>query len=387
MGTYARNPIVLETGRGPWVYDAEGKRYLDFLGGIAVNILGHCHPAVVGAIRDQAARLIHTSNLYHTAPQAELAALLTRHSFGDKVFFCNSGAEANEGAIKLARKYARKIGGENKYEIITALHSFHGRTLATLAATGHAKYRQGFEPMPAGFINVPFNDLEAVKAAITANTAAIMVEPVQGEGGIYPASKAYLEGLAALAKEKGLTLIFDEIQCGLGRTGDLFAYQTYGVEPDIMTLAKGLGGGLPIGAFIAGDEVASALKPGDHGSTFGGNPVACAAALATVKTILDENLPINAARVGSYFLAKLQTLKGKFEFVREVRGVGLMVGIELDVEGKAAVDFCREMGLLINCTEGKILRFLPPINITEDHVDQAVDIIGEALAKLAEKTT
>ncbi|MCL6612145.1 MAG: acetylornithine transaminase [Peptococcaceae bacterium] len=379
MKTYGRIPLALVRGRGARIWDADGREYLDFVGGLAVNSLGHCHPAVVRAIAEQAEKLIHVSNLYYIEPQVKLAAQLARNTCGDRVFFCNSGAEANEAAIKLARKYARVNGNLDRYEIITALKSFHGRTLATITATGQAKYQQGFEPLPAGFRYVPFNDPEALREAVGPNTCAVMLEPVQGEGGVNVAEPAYLLEARKLCSEKGILLIFDEVQCGLGRTGKFMAYQHYGVEPDIFTLAKALGGGFPIGAMVAREEVAAAFAPGDHASTFGGNPLACAAGLAVVDQLINHGVVENAARVGAYFMEKLLEMKGRHPVIREVRGKGLMLGMELAADGREVVAFCQQRGLLINCVNNNVLRFLPPLIITGADVDRAAGILEEAL--------
>ncbi|MBE3587063.1 MAG: acetylornithine transaminase [Thermoanaerobacteraceae bacterium] len=376
MHTYGRLPLALVRGEGARVWDADGKEYLDFVAGLAVCSLGHCHPAVVEAIAAQARTLIHVSNLYHIEPQARLARLLVENSCGDRVFFCNSGAEANEAAIKLARKYGKLHGGPEKYEIITALQSFHGRTLAAITATAQPKYQQGFEPLPAGFKYVPFNDVEALARAVDSRTCAVLLEPVQGEGGVHVATPAFLETARDLCHRHGALLIFDEVQCGLGRTGKFLAYQHYGVEPDIFTLAKALGGGFPIGAMVAREEVAAAFQPGDHASTFGGNPLACAAGLAAMEYLLGHGVIENAARVGAYFQERLSELAHRFPFIREVRGRGLMLGVELSVAGKEIVDRCRERGLLINCVDGHILRFLPPLIITPADVDAAIHILS-----------
>ncbi|CCO07842.1 acetylornithine transaminase [Desulforamulus hydrothermalis] len=380
MHTYGRLPIALVKGEGCRVWDADGKEYLDFVGGLAVNSLGHAHPAVAAAICRQAGTMLHCSNLYWIEPQVKLAQLLAENSCADKVFFCNSGAEANEGAIKLARKYAKLNLGPDKYEIITATNSFHGRTLATVTATGQTKYQKGFDPLPQGFRYVPFNDLAALAQSIGPHTCAVMLEPVQGEGGVIPARPDYLAGVAQLCKEKGLLLIFDEVQCGLGRTGKLFAYQHYQVEPDIITLAKALGGGFPVGAMLAKDRVAAAFQPGDHASTFGGNPLACTAALAAVTTIIQDGLPEKANSTGAYLANRLQELARRYSYVKEVRGLGLMLGMELTVEGKEIVARCQEQGLLINCTNGNVLRFLPPLTVSRQEADQAMAILEQAMA-------
>lgn len=382
MNTYGRIPVALVEGSGVMVWDADGKKYLDFLSGIAVNALGHCHPTVVEAISEQAQKLIHCSNLYHIEPQGRLAKFLVKISDLDKVFFCNSGAEANEAAIKLARKYAKLKWGSEKYEIITMQNSFHGRTLAAITATGQPKYHQGFEPLPTGFNYVPFNDLEAIEKAITKNTCAIMLEVIQGEGGLNVGTQEYLAGIKKLCEEHQLLLIFDEVQTGMARTGEAFAYQHYGVVPDIMTLAKALGNGFPIGAMMATDEVAEAFKPGDHASTFGGNPLACAAALATLETMTNLDILPKVQQVGSYFKAKLEDIKTKFPFVKEVRGLGLMLGLELEVDGGPIVTSCMNKGLIINCIGGKVLRFVPPLIITENHVDEAIKVLEAALEEV-----
>lgn len=382
MKTYGRIPLALVKGKGVRVWDAEGNEYLDFVGGLAVNSLGHCPPAVVEAVTEQAGKLMHVSNLYYIEPQARLARLLVENSCCDKVFFCNSGAEANEGAIKLARKYAKQKGGPEKYEIITALKSFHGRTLAAITATGQVKYQKGFEPLPPGFKYVPFNDLDALKKATGPNTCAVMLEPVQGEGGVNVAGQSYLEGVKQLCVERGLLLIFDEVQCGLGRTGKLFAYQNYGVEPDIITLAKALAGGFPIGALLAREEVAAAFQPGDHASTFGGNPLACAAGLAVMETMLKEGFLEKVAANGAYFKKRLEELASRYPFVKEVRGMGFLLGMELSMEGADIVTRCHEKGLLINCVNGNVLRFIPPLIVERAEIDRAVEILDEVLGKI-----
>lgn len=376
--TYSRFPIAIIRGKGCRVWDADGKGYLDFVAGLAVCNLGHCHPRVVKAIQEQAEKLLHISNLYHIEPQSQIAELLCKNSFADKVFFCNSGAEANEAAIKLARKYF-KDKGENKFQIITMEKSFHGRTMATLAATGQKKFQIGFEPLLERFMYVPFNDVKATAAAITQKTCAVMVEPIQGEGGVNIPSAKYLNDLKVLCKDKGILLIFDEVQVGMGRTGRLFAYENYGVTPDIMTLAKGLAGGMAIGAMLAIDEVAKSFVPGTHASTFGGNPLAAAAGIAAIKAVLEEGILQNCQRVGQYLLEKLNKLKAKYPFIKEVRGKGLIIGMELDIAGKDIVSKCLENGLLINCTADKILRFIPPLVVTKDEVDEMLDIFVPVL--------
>lgn len=380
MPTYGRYPIALVKGQGVKVWDAEGKEYLDFLGGIAVNVLGHSHPAVVEAIAEQAGKLMHTSNLYYTEPGAELAALLVENGGLDKVFFCNSGAEANEGAFKLARKYQWRRGRKQRTKIISATHSFHGRTMGALAATCKPEIQEGFGPLPAGFQYVEFGDIEALRAAVDAETAAVILEPVQGEGGIHALSDAYLAEARAICDKAGALLIFDEIQCGLGRMGTFFAYQSTGVKPDIITLAKGLGGGMPIGAILATAEAAGGFQAGDHGTTFGANPVSCAAALATVKTILAAGLAERAAEMGSYLLQQLTGLQAKYpELIKEVRGAGLMLGVELTRPGAPLLAMLHERGLLANITAGTVLRLLPAYVITKEEADQAVAMIDAAM--------
>ena len=382
--TYNRFPIAITKGKGCRVWDAYGKEYLDFVAGLAVCNLGHCHPKVVKAIQEQAEKLIHISNLYHIEPQAQLAELLCKNSFADKAFFCNSGAEANEAAIKLTRKYF-KDKGENRFQIITMEKSFHGRTMATLAATGQKKFQQGFEPLLEKFIYVPFNDIKAVANAITPQTAAVMIEPIQGEGGVNIPSETYLKELKVLCREKGLLLIFDEVQVGMGRTGKLFAYEHYGVTPDIMTLAKGLAGGVAIGSMLATDEVAKSFVPGTHASTFGGNPLATAAGIAAIKAVLEEGMLENCQTVGKYLLEKLNKLKTEYPFIKEVRGKGLIIGMELTIPGADIVRNCMEKGLLINCTSDTILRFIPPLVATEKDVDEMMGILKKQLSVSSEQ--
>ncbi|MGH7873167.1 MAG: acetylornithine transaminase [Candidatus Binatia bacterium] len=381
MRTYARTPIALVKGKGVKVWDADGKEYLDFLAGIAVNSLGHCHPAIVRAIRQQSQRLLHVSNLYHIQPQSELARELCRHSFAARVFFCNSGAEANEAAIKLARRYGlEKLGG--KYEIISTHNSFHGRTLATLTATGQEKVRAGYDPLPDGFRQVPYNDLGAVEGAIDENkTAAILVEPIQAEGGVNIPQESYLRGLREICDQRGVLLIFDEVQTGMGRTGKLFGYEHFGVQPDIMTLAKALGGGLPLGAMLAREEIASSFGPGSHASTFGGNPVSCSAGLAVMRLLLQGGVLKNCVQMGKYFVKGFEGLKKRFSFIREIRGKGLIIGVELDIEGSKIADGCMEAGLLMNCTAYKVLRFVPPLTIKKNEIDRGLDILEKVLAR------
>ncbi|MDR3592161.1 MAG: acetylornithine transaminase [Negativicutes bacterium] len=380
MPVFARYPIVLSHGSGPYVYDIDGNKYIDFLAGIAVNILGHAHPKLVAAIAEQAGKIIHCSNIYYTLEQTVLVESLAKLSGLDKVFLANSGAEANEGAIKLARKYGKTLNPD-RVEILTAEHCFHGRTLATLTATAQPKYKEGLDPLPQGFGHVPYNDLPALKRAVSAKTCAVIIEPIQGEGGINIPDPGYLEGAREICDASGALLVYDEIQSGMARTGKMFAFQHCGVKPDIMTLAKGLGGGVPIGAFLASDKVAAAFHPGDHGSTFGGNPLACAAANAVLAAIASEGLEANAKAMGEYMLKGLSGLKAKYPaLISEVRGLGLMVGVKLTQPGKDIVVDCMKAGALINCTAGDILRFVPPLNINKNHVDELLAILDKVLA-------
>lgn len=380
MPVFARYPIVLTHGEGPYVYDNEGNKYLDFLAGIAVNVLGHAHPKLVAAIAEQAGKIIHCSNLYYTEEQTSLAKSLADLSGLDKVFLANSGAEANEGALKLARKYGKTLS-EEKVEIITAEHCFHGRTLATLTATAQPKYQKGYEPLPAGFKYVPYNDIEALKAAVSTKTCAIMLEPIQGEGGVNVPDDGYLQKVRQLCDENDILLIFDEIQTGVGRTGKMFAYEHFNIKPDIVTMAKGLGGGVPIGAFIAKAKVANVFAPGDHGTTFGGNPLASAAGNAVLKVMKDEKLIENAATVGAYMVKQLQSLQAKYPaLISGVRGKGLMIGMTLTQPGRAIVEQCLEKGIIINCTAGNVIRLVPPLNINNGHVDEVIKVLDSVLA-------
>lgn len=380
MDTYARYPLALVRGQGTKVYDVEGREYLDFLAGVAVNVLGHCHPKITLALQQQAQHLIHTSNLLYTEPQVRLARVLVDHSFADKVFFCNSGAEANEAAIKLARRWAHAKDGADRYEIVSMLNSFHGRTLATLTATGQEKVQKGFEPLPEGFRYVPFNDVEALSKAVSAKTAAILVEPVQGEGGVRVATPAFLTACRDICRERGALLVFDEVQTGIGRTGRLFAYEHFGVTPDIMTLAKGLGGGVPIGACLATDDVAKAFTPGSHASTFGGNPLVCAAALAVLEVLLeDQDILGRCARSGEYFLKGLQELQGRCPAVTDVRGLGLLIGVEVALDARELVHDLRKRGILANATSERVLRFVPPLIVTTAEIDRVVVTLGDVI--------
>ena len=382
MNTFTRIPVVLVKGEGACVWDEDGKEYLDFVAGWAVNSLGHCHPVVAEAVAEQARTLIQTSNQFYTTPQLRLAELLIQNSCLDKVFFSNSGAEATEGAVKLARRYGKlKLNGA--YEVITTFNSFHGRTLAMTAATGQPKFQEPYQPLPVGFVNVEYNNIGAVKAATTNQTCAVMLEPVQGEGGVNLPDDGYLRAVRAWCDQKGILLILDEIQTGAGRIGTLFGYEQYGVEPDIMTLAKGMASGLPIGAILA-KERASVFTPGEHGSTFGGNPVACAAGYATLKFIIDHGIAGNAKKVGQYLIKGLENLKRKFQFITDVRGRGLLVAIEFDRDiGQDALMACLDRGLLVNRVKPNALRFMPPLIIGNKEVDQALDILDKALSSMS----
>ncbi|MFZ2446464.1 MAG: aspartate aminotransferase family protein [Syntrophobacteraceae bacterium] len=381
FNTYARTPIAFVKGEGCRLWDDTGKEYLDFLAGIAVCSLGHCHPEVTRAIAENAAKLVHVSNLFYTYPQVKLAAELTRLSFADKVFFSNSGAEANEAAIKLARKYSWDRFGPGRFHIVTMKDSFHGRTLATLSATGQSKVHNGFAPLVEGFAFVDFNSIAAVEAAITDKTCAVMVEPVQGEGGLNFASPGYFKELKALCAAKDLLLIFDEVQSGMGRTGTLFAYEQEGVAPDIMTLAKALANGLPMGAMLAIDEVAQAFVPGAHATTFGGGPLVASAALATLGIISDLAFLGRVRETGSYLTGRLGELKARYPFVKEVRGRGLMVGLELGVPGAKFVQQCLDAGVIINCTHDTVLRFVPPLIAGRPEIDRLIGVLDSIFEK------
>ena len=383
LPVFARYNIVLDHGDGPYVYDTKGKKYIDFLAGIAVNVVGHNYKPLVDAVSQQASKMIHCSNLYYTEVQVEAAEKLKKLCGMDKVFFGNSGAEANEGAIKLARKYATNIDPE-KIQIISALHSFHGRTLATLTATGQDHYHHGFGPLPAGFDYVPYNDIQALEAKMSDKTCAVMLEAIQGEGGVHVPDPDYLPKVRALCDKYNAVLIFDEVQCGMGRTGTFFGCQQFGVKPDIVTLAKGLAGGVPIGAFMATDKVASAFHAGDHGSTFGGNPLACAAACVVLDALIDGNLMENAKEIGAYLQSKFEEYKAKYpNLIKEVRGRGLILGMELTRPGREIANECLDYGAIINCTAGNVLRFVPPLNITKAHVDELISVLDKVLPKYA----
>ena len=379
MNTYKRFPIVLVKGSGIKVWDVNGKEYLDFVAGIAVCNLGHSHPQVIAAVKEQLENLTHVSNLYYTEPQAQLAKLLVDNSFADKVFFCNSGAEANEAAIKLARKYAHENMGPDKFELITMKDSFHGRTMATITATGQEKFQFGFTPLLEGFTYVPFNDLQALEARISNKTCGIMVEPIQGEGGVNIPDTQYLARMREICDRHGILLIVDEVQTGMGRTGELFAYEHSGIKPDIMTLAKALGNGFPIGATLATNKIAKAFIPGNHASTFGGSPLAMAAANATVKTMLQEGILEHCREMGDYFLLQLKNLQQKHKIIKEARGKGLMLAAQLNIESGDIVNECLQRGLLIISAGGKTLRFVPPLIITTQDVDQAIKVLDEVM--------
>ncbi|QNH55507.1 acetylornithine transaminase [Selenomonas timonae] len=387
LPVFARYPIVLDHGDGSYVWDVNGRKYLDALGGIAVNVLGHNYAPLVNAIAAQAARLIHVSNLYYTEAQADAAAKLSQLTAGGKVFFGNSGAEANEGAIKAARKYAHTISPD-KSQIITALGSFHGRTLATLTATGQEKFHKGFEPLPGGFDYVPFNDIAALEAQMSENTAAVMLEPIQGEGGVRMPSDGYLKEVRELCDKHDALLIFDEIQTGMGRTGTFYAYEAQGVMPDVVTLAKGLAGGVPIGAFVVTEKVAVAFHAGDHGSTFGGNPLACAAANVVLDTIADETFLREVQSVGTYFKEALRGLQEKYPaHIREVRGTGLILGMEMQRNEDAAAIARRmlEQGVIINCTAGNVLRFIPSLIFSKTEVDELIAVLDRCILDICDR--
>jgi len=380
IGSYSRKPLAIIRGEGSYIWDADGKRYLDFFPGWGCSLLGHCHPRIVAAIREQAGKLIHMDNTFYIEPQAQLAEAIATRSFGGKCFFANSGAEANEAAIKLARKFTP----EGRYKVITMEKSFHGRTFGAMAATAQTKIRTGFAPMLAGFVHVPFGDLDAVRAAVDDETAAIMLEPIQGEGGVNVPPPGYLKGLRELCDEKGMLLIFDEVQTGCGRTGTWFGYQQEEVVPDVMTLAKAVGGGTPLGIACARKEVADCLTPGSHASTYGGNPLVTAAGVAMFEAIEKENLLARTTQIYDYVSKKVDELKSRFSFVESVRGRGVMIGIQLSIDGSAVVDAALKRGLRINCTQGTVLRMLPAMTITNEQLDEGFRILADALAESAD---
>ncbi|HUS73547.1 MAG TPA: aspartate aminotransferase family protein [Sedimentisphaerales bacterium] len=377
IGNYPRLPRVIIKGQGCYMFDADGNKILDMFPGWAVSAIGHCHPKVVEAIRSQASELLHIDNTFYSEPQGKLAKLLSERAFGGKSFFCNSGAEANEAALKLARLHTP----QQKYKFITTEGSFHGRTFATLTATAQPKHHEGLLPLLPGFIYVPFNDIEALEAAFTDEVAAVMVEPIQGEGGINIPDKEYLQAIRRLCDENGALVIFDEVTTGLGRTGKWFAYQHFDVTPDIMTMAKALGGGVAIGAMMAKEEVAASLVPGKHATTFGGSALVCAAAVAVIEAIEEENLLENAVNMGQYAKEKLEQLKQKHSIIDHVRSVGLMIGVQLTSSGSQIVDKCLQNGLRINCTQGTVLRFMPPMIVNKSQIDQAIDILDNVLTE------
>ncbi|MDL2123516.1 MAG: aspartate aminotransferase family protein [Deltaproteobacteria bacterium] len=380
--TYNRFPIVITKGRGCTLWDSDGRAYTDFVAGIAVCNLGHAHPRVAKALSKQAEILFHVSNLYYTVPQIELASWLVNNSFADRVFFCNSGAEANEAAIKLVRKYFNDKGEEDRCRIIAMEKSFHGRTMATLSATGQEKIRKGFEPVLNGFDFVPFNDIEALRSKINFSTCAVLIEPIQGEGGVRCPAPEYLKSVRRICDETGTLLIFDEIQTGMGRTGKLFAYENFGIEPDVMTLAKALANGLPIGAMLAKEHIAEAFVPGSHASTFGGTPVVTAASLEVVKILIEENIIDYGRKTGEYFKQKLFWLKDRHESIIDVRGIGLLLAMKIKIDGDKIVKACMDKGFLINCIQGNILRFIPPLIIGKEEIDSLTACLDELFNSL-----
>jgi len=373
--TYGRFPVTLVRGKGCRVWDENGKEYLDFVGGIAVCALGHSSDVVTYALQEQSRTLVHVSNLFYTKPQVDVAELLVNNSFADRVFFCNSGAEANEAAIKLARHSAREKFGESRFTILSMDNSFHGRTMATLSATGQAKIRKGFDPLLPGYRFVPFNDVPGIESALDETVCAIMMEPIQGEGGVVCPEHGYLEKVRELCTKRDILLIFDEVQVGMGRTGKLFAHEHFGVTPDIMTLAKALGNGLPVGAMLATEELGKAFGPGTHATTFGGTPLITAVCRAVLEALLSEGWVDHCASVGGYFKSRLEELRQKYSFVREVRGYGLILGMELDLPGGPVVNACMDKGFLINCTQEKVLRFIPPLIVQKEEIDPLVDTL------------
>ena len=384
MNTFKRLPVTLVRGQGARVWDDEGRGYLDFIGGLAVDVLGHSHPELTKAISEQAHTLIQTSNLVYSVPQIRLAELLVENSCFDKVFLCNSGVEATEGAVKLARRYG-KLHLDGAYEVITTMNSFHGRTLAMIAATGQPKFQESYTPLTEGFVNVEYDNIDAIKKATGRKTCAVMLEAIQGEGGVNVPNDDYLKEVRAWCDERGILLILDEIQTGMGRTGTLFAYQQSGIEPDIMAIAKGLGGGVPIGAFLAKDK-ASVFAPGDHGSTFGGNPLACAAGFATLKYILEQNVVENCRNMGNYLMSRLLRLKAKYDFIIEVRGRGLLIAMEFSSDiAENVVQACLQERLLLNAVKPSAIRFMPPLIIGEKEVDEAVGIVERVLGRASKE--
>ncbi len=380
--TYGRYPLVAARGEGCYLWDVDGRRYLDFLAGVAVNNLGHCHPKVVAALQRQAQTLLHCSNYYHIPSQIELAELLCANSFGERVFFCNSGAEANEAAMKLVRRHSLEHHGENRFEVITALASFHGRTIGTISATGQDAVRKGYNPVVPGFRYVPFGDIDAMRAAVSDKTCAVLLEPIQGEGGVNVAPPGYLRAVREFCDEHQLLLVFDEVQVGCGRTGKLFAYQHDDVAPDIMTLAKGLAGGPPIGAMVATDAVAATFVPGTHGSTFGGNPLVTAAAVAALRVLLEDGVLENCLTMGDYLRQRLEDFCRRYPFAVEVRGRGLILALQLNIPGGEIVKQALEQGLLINCTADTVLRFVPPLIVSRGEIDDAMTILDDVFGEV-----
>ena len=376
LDTYTRTPLIFVKGKGMSLTDIHGKKYLDFFPGWGVNNVGHCHPKVMAGVRDQIGKLIHVPNNFYHLQQAKLAKEIIRNSFAGKIFFCNSGAEGCEAAIKLAKAYGQS---DHRHEIIAMNKSFHGRTIGALSATGQNKYQEGFSPLLDGFKHVAFNDIEAVKNALSEKTVAILLELVQGEGGIHIAEKSFIQELRKLCDQKNILLIFDEVQTGIGRTGEIFAYKHYGVIPDAMILAKALGGGLPIGALVVGEKFCGILKPGMHASTFGGSPLICKAALGVFKAIFTDKMLPNAKRMGEYLMEKLKHLQPKFDCMKEVRGLGLMIGVELTIECKPIIEECLKHGLIINCTQGNVLRIMPALNVTKKQINRALHILEKAM--------
>ncbi len=378
--TYTRFPLVFSKGEGSTLFDTGGRSYLDFVAGIAVCNLGHAHPKLVRTLADQAGSLWHVSNLYYTTPQIELADWLVKHSFADRVFFGNSGAEANEAAIKLARRYFSERNEAHRFRIITMEQSFHGRTMATLSATGQAKIKKGFDPVLDGFDTVAFNDAAALRSKISSDTCAVLIEPVQGEGGVRCPDADYLKAVREICDETGVLLIFDEIQTGMGRTGKLFAYEHFGIEPDVMTLAKALANGLPIGAMLAREKIAAAFNAGSHASTFGGTPIVTSVAAQVCRMLVDEDIVENARVMGQYFRDRLLDLKMRHAVVDDVRGIGMLLGMKLNIEGGDLVKACMQRGFLINCIQDNILRFVPPLIITREEIDKLLQCLDELLA-------
>ena len=383
--TYGRFPVTLIKGDGCRVWDDEGKEYLDFVAGIAVCSLGHSSPVVCRALKEQCEKLVHVSNLYYTEPQTDLAQMLVEHSFADRVFFCNSGAESNEAAIKLARKYSMEKFGTDRHVIISMDNSFHGRTMATLSATGQSKIQAGYDPLLQGFRFVPFNDVAALDEAMDKDVCAVMLEPIQGEGGVVCPDPDYLKQVRTLCSEKGVALIFDEVQVGMGRTGKLFAHEHFGITPDIMTLAKALGNGFPIGAMLSTDEIGQAFGPGSHATTFGGTPLATAVSKAVLQSLLQDGWVTNAEKMGEYLKSGLDSLAEKHETIKEVRGLGLIIGVELDVPGAPVVEACRQLGFLIVCAQERVLRLVPPLIVGKEEIDLLLEALDNILDEMETK--